>query len=242
MRLRACDRPFAAIVTILLMLGLAAPAPRADSADATPSVLSSNEISEWKVALKRSGASKGELFKFEKLANPPSKRPSSWFLDFIQKNPPSKVLGLVRSVIRYESEPKPADIFPSAPPVMSCEALRDLSVTDATIDSVVSSPSDNSCRITATITHPPAHKPVKVFVALPIKGWNGRFRGTGGAGYAGGFIESLDAPVAQGYVVGATDTGNPEGTANVALDLQGKPAWQRMRDNGYRGIQEKTVS
>src|SRR5438552_2386516 len=77
---------------------------------------------------------------------------------------------------------------------------------------------------------------IKVLVALPMKAWNGRFEGIGGGGYAGGSIESLNIPLAKGYAVGATDTGNEQRTANFAIDQHGKPAWQRMRDNAYVGI------
>lgn len=137
--------------------------------------------------------------------------------------------------------PAPPAIFPGAVPIMSCEALRSVSIPDTKIDSTAVATADNSCRVTATVIHPPANNPIKVFIALPTKGWNGRFMGTGGSGYAGGSIDSLDKPATQGYAVGATDTGNPQRTANFALDSHGKPAWQRMRDNAYIGIHDMTI-
>ena len=65
--------------------------------------------------------------------------------------------------------------------------------------------------------------------------------GTGGGGYAGGSPRSLDAPVRKGYAVAATDTGNPDGTAKFAMDSNGKPAWERIRDNAYIGIHDMSV-
>jgi hypothetical protein len=57
---------------------------------------------------------------------------------------------------------------------------------------------------------------------------NGGFRGTGGGAYAGGYIGNLDMPLATGYAVGATDTGNENGTAALAIEAQGKQATSRM--------------
>ena len=34
-----------------------------------------------------------------------------------------------------------------------------------------------SCRVTATVTHPPAGDRINVFIGLPLKSWNGRFPG-----------------------------------------------------------------
>jgi len=138
-------------------------------------------------------------------------------------------------------EPSPQAIFPGAAPVMSCEALRVVSIPNTTIDVAVIAASDGTCRITATVIHPPAQNPIKIFIALPMTDWNGRFRGTGGGGYAGGRVESLDLPASKGYAVGATDTGNEKGTAEFALNSQGRQAWSRLRDNAYLGIHDMTV-
>jgi hypothetical protein len=138
-------------------------------------------------------------------------------------------------------EPSPRPIFPGVRPAVSCDALRLVSIPDATVDSAAVSAADGSCRVLATVIHPPAHNPIHMFLALPTKGWNGRFWGTGGGGYAGGDIRSLDLPASKGYAVGATDTGNDKGTASFALDATGKQAWSRLRDNAYLGIHDMTV-
>jgi hypothetical protein len=155
------------------------------------------------------------------------------------------ILLVMAATLSYNSsragEPTPRMLFPGTVPVMPCEALRGVSMPDATIDSAAPSVADGSCRVTATVMHPPAHNPIKVFIAMPMHAWNGRFRGTGGGGYAGGNVASLDMPVSKGYAVAATDTGNERGTAGFALDSQGRQAWQRLRDNAYVGIHDMTV-
>jgi hypothetical protein len=162
------------------------------------------------------------------------------YADYIDTNP-LNLVRLLRRDVKEEQAPPPAAIFQSVVPAVSCSALKKVPIADTTIDSWSIAPSDGSCRITATVIHPPADNHIKVFVALPIKSWNGRFMGTGGGGYAGGSIDSLDASAKKGYAVGATDTGNLDGTANFAIDANGKQAWQRMRDNAYVGIHDMSV-
>jgi hypothetical protein len=58
--------------------------------------------------------------------------------------------------------------------VCSCESLTKLSLPNTTIDSAAIDSSDGSCRVTATVTHPPTGDRVRVFIGLPAKGWNGR--------------------------------------------------------------------
>ena len=147
--------------------------------------------------------------------------------------------GAVTLVRAGESRPKP--LFPETAPVCSCADLMKLSLPNTTIDSAVVDPSDGSCRVTATVTHPPAGDRVKVFIGLPMKGWNGRFRGTGGGGFVGGHPNSLRGPVSLGYAAGATDTGHEGGSASFALDANGRLNWPLIQDNAYLGIHEMTV-
>src|ERR1044071_6753428 len=79
---------------------------------------------------------------------------------------------------RQEAAPKA--LFPDAGPVCPCESLAKVAAANTTIESAALDPSDGSCRVTAIVTHPPTQDRVKVFIALPVKGWNGRFRGNGG--------------------------------------------------------------
>jgi pimeloyl-ACP methyl ester carboxylesterase len=206
------------------------------SATAIPSL----ELFKLDETLRQAGASATELAKFELWARERSPADFAWLENYIRESPSSFVRSLRRE-LKDEGAPAPPAIFPKAGPVMTCDALHSLSIPDTTIDLTTVAASDGSCRVTATVIHPPADNHIKVFIALPTKVWNGRFMGTGGSGYAGGSIDSLDMPATKGYAVGATDTGNEKGTASVALNAHGKPAWQRMRDNAYIGIHDMTV-
>ncbi len=138
-----------------------------------------------------------------------------------------------------ETPPKP--IFPDASPVCSCESLTKVSLPNTTIDSAALDPANGSCRVTATVTHPPSSDRVRIFIGLPVTNWNGRFRGNGGGGFSGGSAGSLGEPVAQGYAAGATDTGHEGGSGSFALDANGRLNWQSIVDNAYLGIHEMTV-
>ena len=70
-----------------------------------------------------------------------------------------------------ETPPKPA--FADNAPVIPHQSLTKVALPNTTIDSVELNAADGSCRVRATVTHPPTGCRVKVFVALPTKGWNG---------------------------------------------------------------------
>src|SRR5258705_16097 len=77
--------------------------------------------------------------------------------------------------------------------------------------------------------------------ALPVKNWNGRFRGNGGGGFLGGNPNRLGGPVRQGFATGATDTGHEGGSGRYALNADGQLNWQEIRDNAYLGIHDMTI-
>lgn len=106
-------------------------------------------------------------------------------------------LGAITFVRAAETPPKP--LFPGVVPVCPCESLTDVSLPNTTIDSATLNPSNGWCRVTATVTHPPAGDRIKVFIGLPVTNWNGRFQGNGGGGFSGGSPGSLRGPVARGY-------------------------------------------
>ncbi len=140
----------------------------------------------------------------------------------------------------------PKAVFADADSVRSCESLRSVVLPDTIIDSAVVDPGDErtlpSCRVTATVTHPPAGDRIKVFVGLPLKGWNGRFQGVGGGGFSGGSANGVRTPLVAGYAAGATDTGHEGGSGSFALDANGRLNWHAIRDNAYLGIHEMTVT
>ncbi|HKT03345.1 MAG TPA: tannase/feruloyl esterase family alpha/beta hydrolase [Rugosimonospora sp.] len=98
-----------------------------------------------------------------------------------------------------------------------------------------------TCQVHAVVTHPPAGDAVNVDVWLPVAGWNGRFEGVGGGGYAGGFPQALGQPVSQGYAAAATDTGHPGAGGGFALDAGGRLDWPLIQDFAYLGIHDMTV-
>ena len=122
-------------------------------------------------------------------------------------------------------------------PARSCESLRSVVLPDTTIDSAVVDKdiSPASCRITAIVTHPPAGDAVKIFIGLPMTGWNGRFQGVGGGGFSGGSAGAIRTPILSGYASGSTDTGHEGGSGSFALDANGRLQWQLIRDNAYLG-------
>ena len=68
-------------------------------------------------------------------------------------------------------------------------------------------PGNDVCFVTVTITHPGIGDRVKNYITLPINGWNSRFQGIGGGGYAAGSIESMSSQTALGYSTATTDAG-----------------------------------
>jgi hypothetical protein len=233
------DRETIVAAALLVVVGASAIHP-GRAAESSVMGVPPNELASWEKSLRKAGASQAEIVGFEEMLRgiPATELPEA---EKYLNNTPMFFRPYLASVRDEQRERAPDALFPNISPIRTCESLREVSLPDSTIAAAAIAPKDGSCRITVTVIHPPAHNPIEVFVGLPVKGWNGRFRGTGGGGYAGGSKDSLNAPVRKGYAVGATDTGNPAGTADFALDRLGKPAWERMRDNAYRGIHDMTV-
>jgi hypothetical protein len=130
-------------------------------------------------------------------------------------------------------------------PSRSCETLTTVTLPNVTIESAAVDPGDQTngatCRITAISTHPPAGDKIRIFLAFPMKEWNGRFQGVGGGGVSGGSPMAVRQPAAQGFAAGSTDTGHEGGSGSFALDSNGRLNWQLIRDNAYLGIHEMTI-
>jgi feruloyl esterase len=128
---------------------------------------------------------------------------------------------------------------------LPCDRLTTLSLPNTTFVSASVSPADTTnpatCRVHATVTHPPAGDVVNIDVWLPVDGWNQRFQGVGGGGYSGGSPQSLAGPVRQGYAAGSTDAGHVGGGGGFALDANGRLNWPLIRDFAYLGIHDMTV-
>jgi hypothetical protein len=137
----------------------------------------------------------------------------------------------------------PRTLIPDARPLRSCDSLANVSLPDTTIESAaLDSENDNVCRVTAVTTHPPTGDAVRIWIAIPMSGWNGRFLGTGGGGFSGGNPAGVNQPVSQGYAAGATDTGHEGASGSFALAADGRLDWQSIRNNAHVGIHEMTVT
>lgn len=131
-------------------------------------------------------------------------------------------------------------------PARTCESLTAATLPDTTIESAVVEPASGSapalCRVTAVVTHPPAGDQVRVWLAFPMAGWNGRFQGVGGGGFSGGSAMSVRTPALAGFAAGATDTGHEGGSGSFALDENNRLNWMLIRDNAYLGIHDMTAT
>jgi pimeloyl-ACP methyl ester carboxylesterase len=142
--------------------------------------------------------------------------------------------------VTYSVKNAPQPIYAEALPVCAPDDLRKVSLPNTTIDNVISD--DNVCRVALTVTHPPATDQVKVWVALPMKNWNGRLLGQGGVGFAGGLEFFTWIPAATGYVTVATDGGHdPSVEGAFAMTADGRVDWQSLRDFSHLAVHEMTV-
>src|SRR5258708_731293 len=205
-----------------------------------PGGLSPAEIAQWNEGLSKAGASPVEIGQFAELLRLQSSagldawrgegRMPQFFAQYLRRGLQTNGRQKARQAIYHDDAP-----------IRSCDSLLDVAIPNTKIDATKVDDLDGSCRVTASVTHPPASDRVRVFVALPRSSWNGRFRGTGGGGFWGGTEMSLRSPVSRGYVTAATDTGHQGGSGSFALNANGRLNWQDIRDNAYLGIHDMTV-
>lgn len=111
------------------------------------------------------------------------------------------------------------------------------------------------CEVTLHLTHPGDGDDVRVDVWLPSTGWNGRFQGTGGAGWSAGLllgnitvsdtVPTIPAAVKNGYAAAATDAGvgfNPFSAASWALKADGTVNTGLLTDFSSRSVHDMTVA
>ena len=93
------------------------------------------------------------------------------------------------------------------------------------------------CRVAATLT-PSSDSNIKIEVWLPLRGWNGKYQGTGNGGYAGHIAYgSLAAGLRRGYATANTDLGTSDPSGNPDA-LTGHA--ERWADWGWRATHEMT--
>jgi feruloyl esterase len=137
----------------------------------------------------------------------------------------------------------------------SCEALANLTLTNATITSAASVAA-GSYKPPATPGLPPPTKPLPAFcrvagiakptsdseihfeVWLPASGWNGKFEQVGNGGFAGMIpFAGMAVPLLHGYATAATDDGHLNGP-NQTWAI-GHP--EKVADFGYRAVHETSL-
>lgn len=92
-----------------------------------------------------------------------------------------------------------------------------LDVSAALANSQLSDTTLNLCNVTVTYTHPSWNDTIHITIYLPETGWNGRFQGVGGGGWAtSSGSSSLLSPVAAGYSAGSTDGGHENNFLSTA--------------------------
>jgi feruloyl esterase len=140
---------------------------------------------------------------------------------------------------------------PVAAAAQPCERLTSLKLPDTTITaaSIVDTgsftpPTATGAPAAAALTTPPFCRvqltvapQIRIEVWMPASGWNGKFQGVGGGGFAGVIVYgALANALRSGYATASTDTGHQGNTAEFAL---GHP--ELVVDFGYRAIHEMTV-
>jgi hypothetical protein len=104
----------------------------------------------------------------------------------------------------------------------------------------------NICDVDIVLTHPNAQDQVNVKIWLPLEGWNGRFLGTGGSGYAAGLFEYNLAPASVlGYASASTDaglSGDPYSPGLWALKGDGKVNVELLTNFASRSVHDMAVA
>jgi feruloyl esterase len=145
------------------------------------------------------------------------------------------------SLFRVRDEGVLEPVYGIIEPACGCEDLLNLKLDNTVIESAQLSADGNTCRVTAVVNHPPAEDRVTVYMALPVKDWNGRLYGMGGGGFMAGIPLFLNIPASQGFASVVTDAGHPGGSGSFALDTaQNRLRWQEIRDFAYQGIHDMT--
>lgn len=142
-------------------------------------------------------------------------------------------------------------------PVRSCASLTSLQYPNTVINSATVNSTGTAtgffgpvtglpeyCEVDLTVTHPPTGDAVHIEVWLPTTTWNGRFQGTGGGAWSGGFFaNNLGPAIKLGYAAASTDTGhsNPDYAAPPTWFLEPN-GQQLLKDFAHQGIHDMTVA
>src|SRR5688572_32224596 len=133
----------------------------------------------------------------------------------------------------------------------SCEALKSISLPNATITAAESVPANAQrpagrgaqaaplpahCRVAATLK-PSADSQIDMELWMPAENWNGKFLAVGNGAWAGSIQTNAMADgLRRGYATASNDTGHKGGSASFAI---GHP--EKLVDFGYRAMHEMAV-
>jgi feruloyl esterase len=130
-----------------------------------------------------------------------------------------------------------------------CESLQGLTLADTTIVSATAVPEGPFTPPSATATAKPipmvaacrvvgrVNPAITLEVWMPASGWNGKFQGVGGGGFAGAIsYGAMATALRRGYATASTDTGHSTPGGAWAM---GHP--ELIIDFGYRAIHEMTI-
>ncbi|KAK5135893.1 hypothetical protein LTR08_004543 [Meristemomyces frigidus] len=122
-----------------------------------------------------------------------------------------------------------------------------LNITASPVTNIEDIAGNDVCNVTVFITHPGTGDRVGNYIVLPLTGWNGRFQGIGGGGYAAGSLSAAASQTALGYSTGTTDaghdtTGTQEADASAwALLSPGNVDQNALLNFARRSLHDMTV-
>lgn len=132
-------------------------------------------------------------------------------------------------------------LYGAVAPVCDIEDLLRIHLEGAKVLSAEKIADEDICLVTISAHHAPAQDTVRIWVALPMRDWNGRFYGCGGSGFRGGDPQKAIGAARRGFAAAATDTGHPGSRGAFALDsAQHRLNWPLIQDFAYLGIHDMT--
>ncbi len=110
-------------------------------------------------------------------------------------------------------------------------ADKAITILGVTQETMTGSPSIQYCLVKLKVD--PA---INIWVSMPLKAWNGRFRAEGNGVYAGGTPVIAQDSVRQGFAGVTTDTGHSTFALDGAFGMAelGKPNTQLQEDFAFR--------
>src|SRR5690349_19325108 len=109
------DRSRSCVLAALLLMASMVQLP-SGAAEPLASAMSPKEISSWKERLRRAGATREELAKFEDFASTQTPATVAAFTDYLQKTPPATFVRSLRGMVKWDQEPQLSAVFSDSAP------------------------------------------------------------------------------------------------------------------------------